>query len=321
MINKMLAQKNHFEGPEVTTLDRRGFYNYEGDDSMNKDLIRQARRASVVDYLKSKAEILVREGKQYRVKKHTGLVASGNKWYSHTLLKGGNALDYLVEMEGMDFKKAVAELTQRGMCTIHYDKTSSNKTISIPKRNENDKRIMAYLVKTRGIKAEIIIPLLKQGRIYEAAGTHNLTMTGVDEDGNVRYVMQRSTLHTSNLKFESEGSNKKYSFNLRGQSGILCTFESPLDLLSYMVIQTEAMKAKSHMLSLGGVTDIAIDAYLARIPGIRKIVFGLDNDKAGHDAYESFFKKYSMKGFKVYKHFPTQKDWNLELLCMISSKQ
>lgn len=288
---------------------------------MNKNLIRQARRASVEDYLKTKGETLTREGRQYRVKKHSGLVISGNRWYSHTLLKGGNTLDYLVEMEGMDFKKAVAELTRGGMCIIRCDKTPSNNTLSIPVRNENDKRVMAYLVKTRGIKADIIIPLLGQGRIYEAAGTHNLIMTGVDEDGNVRYVMQRSTLHTSSLKFESEGSNKKYSFSLKGQSDILCAFESPLDLLSYMVIQTEAMKAKPHMLSLGGVTDIAIDAYLARTPDIRKIVFGLDNDKAGHDAYESFFEKYSMKGFKVYKHFPSQKDWNLEVLSRISSRQ
>lgn len=288
---------------------------------MNKDLIRQARSVSVEEYLKSKGETLTREGKQYRVKKHSGLVVSGNKWYNHTLLKGGNTLDYLVEMEGMDFKKAVEELTRGGMCIIRCDKTPSNKTISIPVRNENDKRVMAYLVKTRGIKSDIIIPLLRQGRIYEAAGTHNLIMTGVDEDGNVRYVMQRSTLHTSSLKFESEGSNKKYSFSMKGQSDILCAFESPLDLLSYMVIQTEAMKTKPHMLSLGGVTDIAIDAYLARTPGIRKIVFGLDNDKAGHDAYESFFEKYSMKGFKVYKHFPTRKDWNLEVLCRISNKQ
>jgi len=288
---------------------------------MNKDLIRNARRASVEYYLKSKGEILVREGKQYRVKKYPGLVVSGNKWYSHTLLKGGNTLDYLVEMEGMDFKKAVAELSQRGICINHSDKPSSNKTVSIPERNENDKRAIAYLVKSRGINAEIIIPLIKQGRIYEAVGTHNLTMTGVDEDGNVRYVMQRSTLHTSSLKFESEGSDKKYSFSLKGQSDILCAFESPLDLLSYMVIQNEAMKAKPHMLSLGGVTDIAIDAYLARVPGIRKIVFGLDNDKAGHDAYEAFLEKYSMEGFKVYKHFPTQKDWNIELLCKTSSKQ
>jgi len=285
---------------------------------MDINLIRQARRVSVENYLKSKGEVLTREGKQYRVRKHPGLVVSGNKWYNHTLLKGGNTLDYLVEMEGMDFKEAVAELTRGGMCIIRCDKTPVNKTISIPVRNENDKRVMAYLMKTRGIKADIIIPLLRQGRIYEAAGTHNLIMTGVDEDGNIRYVMQRSTLHTSSLKFESEGSSKKYSFNLKGQSDILCAFESPLDLLSYMDIQTEAMKAKPHMLSLGGITDIAIDSYLARVPGIRKIVFGLDNDKAGHDAYESFFEKYTMKGFKVYKHFPTQKDWNMELLSKIS---
>jgi len=287
---------------------------------MNKDLVRKARQANLEDYLKDKGEVLVREGKQYRVKRHHGLVVSGNKWYSHTLLKGGNSIDYLVEMERTGFKTAVEDLLQRTMAIVRYEKPSGHKTINIPERNENDKRVIAYLLKTRGLKAGIVIPLLKQGRIYESAGTHNLVMTGVDEDGNVRYVMQRSTLNSSSLKFESEGSDKRYSFSLKGQSDILCAFESPIDLLSYMSIQGGTMKEQAHMLSLGGVTDIALGAYIERVPGIRKIVFGLDNDKAGHDAYESFFVKYSVKGFKVYKHFPGQKDWNLELLSIIGHK-
>ena len=281
---------------------------------MNKNLIIQARRASLEDYLKSRCETLVREGKQYRVKNHHGLVVSGNKWYSHTLLTGGNSIDYLVKMEGMDFIKAVEELTQGDRYSIRCDETPIKKTVSIPERNKNDKRVMAYLLRTRGLKAEIIIPLLKRGRIYETAVTHNVAMTGIDDGGNVRYVMQRSTLHTSSLKFESEGSDKKYSFSLKGLSDVLFVFESPIDLLSYMVIQADAMKINPHMLSLGGVTDIAVDSYLARNLGIRKIVFGLDNDRAGHDAFEKFSKKYSMKGYKAYKHFPSQKDWSLELL-------
>ena len=63
---------------------------------MDKELILKARRANIEKYLKGKGEILLKEGRQYRVKKHPGLVVSENKWYSHVLSKGGNTLDYLV---------------------------------------------------------------------------------------------------------------------------------------------------------------------------------------------------------------------------------
>jgi DNA primase len=71
------------------------------------------------------------------------------------------------------------------------------------------------------------------------------------------------------------------------------------------------------MLSLGGVTDIALEAYIERTPENHKLVFCLDNDKTGNEAYETLRKKYSMQGFNVCKDFPGRKDWNEELLSRI----
>jgi hypothetical protein len=280
---------------------------------MDKDLIIRARRTNIEEYLTGKGEVLLKEGKQYRVKRHPGLVVSGNKWYSHTLLKGGNTVDYLVEMEGMDFRNAVDILSRGIMSYVQSDMTTRDVKVDIPDRNTNDKRTIAYLVKTRCINAKVIIPLLKQGRIYESVGTHNCVFTGIDGNNRVRYLMQRSTLPGCSLKFESEGSDKRYSFSLEGKSDMICIFESPIDLLSYAVIQNDVIKQKPHMLSLGGVTDIALDSYINRISGIHKMIFCLDSDKAGRDAFTIFNKKYALRGFKVYSHFPEQKDWNQQL--------
>jgi hypothetical protein len=287
---------------------------------MDKDFVIQARRANIEEYLRRKGNSLLKEGKQYRVVNHSGLVVSGNKWYSHTLQKGGNALDYLIKMEGLSFKKAVELLSSIKEAPVQADKVGKIGRVVAPERNIDDKRVMAYLAITRGISTSIIIPLMKQGRIYESLGTHNCVMTGIDENAIARYVMQRSTSHKSSLKYESAGSDKKYSFSLKGQSDILCVFESPIDLLSYMALHSEAMKLKPHMLSLGGVTDIALNAYIERFACIHRIVFGLDNDKTGHEACTLFSEKYSMKGFKVYTHFPKQKDWNEQLLINNSCK-
>ena len=59
-------------------------------------------------------------------------------------------------------------------------------------------------------------------------------------------------------------------------------------------------------------------AYIGRTPGICKVIFCLDNDKAGNEAYSMFYNKYMMRGLKVYSNFSGRKDWNEELLSRIS---
>jgi hypothetical protein len=287
---------------------------------MNNNLIIQARKASIVDYLLDSGKILLKEGHQFRVKNYAGLIVSGNMWYSHTLSKGGNTLDFLIEFEHFEFKKAV-ELLSTGCstgCTPIYEsnKVTGGVQLVVPERNTDDKRVLAYLIKTRGLCIDVVIPLIKQGRIYEAMDNHNCIFTGIDEELSIRYAMQRSSIPNSDLKFESKGSDKRYSFSLKGTNDILCVFESPIDLLSYMSIYFGSSRLNSHMLSLGGTSDIALESYIKRYPGIRKIVFCIDNDKAGLQAFNSLSGKYSSKSFKIYKHIPVNKDWNLQLAYM-----
>jgi len=281
------------------------------------DLVIQARRANIEEYLKNTGRVLLKEGRQYRVKNYSGLVVFENRWYSHTLSKGGNTLDFLIKMDHIDFNKAVGILSSMSNAIVETEKSIESRHLDVPKRNTDDKRILAYLVKTRMLSIDVIMPLIKQTRIYEALNTHNCVLTGVDQDLSIRYVMQRSSLPNNSLKFESKGSDKRYSFSLKGKTDILCVFESPIDLLSYMTIFYGSSRCYSHMLSLGGTSNIALTSYISRNPEISKIVFCLDNDKAGVQAYTSFYNTYSSNGFIVYKHFPEKKDWNLQLLSRV----
>lgn len=281
---------------------------------MDKDSISRTRRTSLEEYLRSRGEVLLKEGRQFRVKKHSGLVVSGDMWYRHTLLKGGDTIDYLIGMEGVDFKKAVGILLHGSTVPVVYSGTARVRQVALPKRNADDKRAMAYLTKIRGISAEVTIPLLKKGRIYEAARTHNAVFTGVDETGTIRYAMQRSTIPRSSMKLESEGSDKRFSFSLGRQSEDIYIFESVTDLLSFISLKPGIMHDRPHMLSLGGVSDIALEAYIERTSGIYFMIFCLDNDPVGSDAYLKFCDKYSHKGFHVFKWSPEEKDWNQQLL-------
>ena len=160
------------------------------------------------------------------------------------------------------------------------------------------------------------MPLLKQGRIYESLGTHNCVFTGIDDNNNIKYIMQRAASPGSSLKFESQGSDKAYSFSLKGINDTVYVFESPIDLLSYRNIHTHVLIQGSHMLSLGGLTDVALKSYTERTPGIHNIIFCLDSDIAAKDAYSTLSRKYALKGFKIDCHFPEQKDWNMQLLSL-----
>jgi hypothetical protein len=281
---------------------------------IDRALIRKARRASLENYLKNKGLSLKKEGRQYRVENGSGLMVSGSMWYSHTLQKGGNSLDYLMVMEGRSFKEAVQVLSGVSIHVPVPTSVEDNGTISIPKRNADDKRVMAYLLKTRGISAPVLLPLLDQGIVYQAAATHNAVFIGRDGADAIQYAMQRSTLPSSSLKFESKGSDKRFSFSLKGKSDILFCFESPIDLLSCITIHRMVLFNRHHLLSLGGVSDIALSAYIDRFPGIRTIVFCLDSDQAGQSAYAALSRKYTGMGFKILCRFPEKKDWNAQLL-------
>lgn len=288
---------------------------------IDKNTVLAARRADLEQYLRGKGRVLKKEGRQFRVEKHSGLVVSGNKWYSHTLLKGGNALDYMMFIEGIGFREAVRALT--GISQVPENTSGmavESRTPDIPERNTNNMVALTYLIGSRGIASEIILPLFSSGRIYQSAIYNNVVFTGIDNEGFIRYIMQRSTIPGNTLKFESFGSDKRFSFSLAGSSDLLMVFESPTDLLSFMSFKHRLSDENPHMLSLGGVSDIALEAYLNRMPGIRYILLMLDNDRAGHAACLQLHDKYSSRGYQMQEYLPEGKDWNLELLKVTGKK-
>jgi hypothetical protein len=58
-------------------------------------------------------------------------------------------------------------------------------------------------------------------------------------------------------------------------------FEAPLDALSHVCLFPDF---DGHRLSLGGVSDLALTAFLERSPHISEIALCLDNDGAGQTA-------------------------------------
>lgn len=280
-----------------------------------KSEVSGARKANLPEYLTSKGHTLKREGKQFRVEGATGLIVTGCCWYSHAQQRGGNALDYVIEMEGRPFAEAVAALkgfSDQGE-SAGPGKGEKHSVFLLPLRNSNDNRAISYLVKTRGIPYDVLEPYVANGRVYESE-KHNCVFTGVDHDtGEARYAFQRSTIPRSGIMFESSGSDKRYSFSIRGSSEALFIFESAIDLFSYMSMNVSGCHGNFSMLSLGGLSSTALD-HFCKSGSVKHVVFCLDNDSPADEAYERMGGKYASLGYMVYRHIPTYKDWNMQIL-------
>jgi hypothetical protein len=183
-----------------------------------------------------------------------------------------------------------------------------------PQKNGDNARVLTYLVKTRGIRHNILQPHITGGRIYQAYRSNNCVFTGIDyETGEVRYAFQRSSLAQSRIMYETLGSDKRYSFSIPGLSDSLFIFESVVDLFSYLSMGPGETHSDASFLSLGGLGSIPLDSFLKQWGGLREIIFCLDSDSAADDAYEQLGCKYTSRGYNVSRHRPVYKDWNLQL--------
>jgi len=292
-----------------------------------------ARNANLEAYLRDRGHELGKEGRQYRVKDMSGLFVMRNLWYWHSRQQGGNALDYLMRVEGIAFRDAVAALTpyheQAGNRGDAQDnagsKSDDRKTtqFSPPTRNSVNSRAIAYLLKTRRIKPDVLYPLIQDGLVYEAANTHNAIFLGYDNGGAIRYAFERSTASWSQFRCESPGSDKQYAFSLcagKG-TGAIFVFESAIDLLSFLSLQSTPKSQNAAYVSLGGLTDIALWRHASARPGC-EIIFCLDNDKPGTQASERLAAKWRTAGHHTSQLLPCDaKDWNDRLLSEYSPGQ
>ena len=78
---------------------------------MEQEQIKQARKADLPTYLAAKGEVLKREGRGYRHSVHDSLKIEGNMYCWNSKGTSGNALDFVQEFYGLNFRQAVEELT------------------------------------------------------------------------------------------------------------------------------------------------------------------------------------------------------------------
>jgi hypothetical protein len=293
--------------------------------------IEKANSISIIDWVSQQGYPIKDERRWAEIKGQAGLTIDkiNNRWYCHSQKIGGGPIQLLMYLQDLSWSEAVLNLIGENVAyqvmnnrPIIPDQSKEN--FKLPEKNDSYKHIYAYLVKSRKIHPDIINEFVKKKLIYENT-KKSCVFVGTTKDGIPKYANIRST-NTLGEPFKGEAalSDKRFGFARAGTNNVLTIMEAPIDLLSYMTIfknhSLSHLIENDHLLSLGGVNDIALIQYLEDHPEITKIKLGLDNDKTGNEACERIFHQYS-KQYAIERIQIREKDFNEALIKDIEKQQ
>ena len=297
---------------------------------LSNEAIEKAREMDLLTYLRiyEPFELVKISSGRYCTRTHDSLKIDKGKWFWWSRGFGGtSALDYLVRVEGWNFRKAVLFLSGSENCqnkkkqAVIQSSRDEHPILSMPEKAGSNGRVIKYL-KARGIDGSIIDFFIDRGLIYESLPYHNAVFVGKDESGKPAYAAIRGT-GEKRFVGEAEGSIKEYAFSFsEGNSETLHVFESAIDLLSYYELSANK---QNNYLSVSGVYQpnkkdtaytipAAVTKFLTQNPHIKTIHICFDNDNAGCKAANALYKQLSPK-YEAFIEPPTQgKDYNDQLL-------
>ena len=297
--------------------------------------VEQAKRTDLEYLLRARGEKLVPSGAEYRwvyrdgAGEHDSITIRGNSWFDHKREFGGDAIGFLQEFDGLSFRGAVAKLlglkhTDRERSLIlpqnPVPKLQEKKKFILPPRAVNQRRLYAYLCKTRCISHEVVTHFVRAGLLYEDAEFHNTVFLAEDEQGKPVGGMKKSTYTNSDFRQTIEGSDTRFAFRHRGASEKVYVFEAAVDMLSFITLYAKDWQKHSY-LALDGLSSKPLLHFLQANESVNEIVLCLDNDEAGIAATERIAAELRKLGHDgVFQLQSEGKDWNEDLCGLAHSR-
>lgn len=281
----------------------------------------KAHQTNLVSLLKSQGETVKRSGSEYEWKDGSQKVTiRGNLWFHQYDRVGGDSIDFVRRFYNKNYAEAVEYLLGNGNGTLTTSPpvVKEQKLFKLPPRNDNMRRVFAYLNITRKIDKDVLYAFMHRNMIYESAKYHNAVFIGFDKNGNPRHACMRGTGSKSTYKGNAPNSQPEYSFHWHGSSNRLYLFEAPIDMLSFISMRKENWKEKSYAASCS-VSDRVLFQCMKDNPHIEKVYICFDSDEPGQTATYRIKKKLSDMGIQSEILIPIHKDWNEDLI--LTSKE
>ena len=279
----------------------------------------QKERAATVDleeFLLRQGEKLIKSGREKRLASDHSITVRGCEWFDHASNEGGRAASFVQKYYGKSYIEAMSMLLGESMEPFYpqakKQEPTEQKPFAPPVPNANMHRVFAYLLKTRGLDADVVSFFARKKMLYEDGAHHNAVFIGTDEGGCPRHAHLRSTNSFGKaFRLNVESSDPRYSFHHTGTDGSLYVFEAPIDMLSYITLHPESWQSHSYVACCGTSIQPVLK-LLERQPQINTVLLCLDNDEAGHLASRRM-KEQLAERYTVERLIPAHKDWNDDL--------
>lgn len=272
-----------------------------------KEEIQRANQVDMVDFIQSHGQgTLEGHGRyfKYHVNGHDSLVIDKklNYFYHNGQQRGDNLVALLREYEGYSFPDAVGFLLGED---LEPHKEFVEEPIGpyqqVYEQDTTYDQAQNYLRKVRGIDKDIVDFLFTNGYViqdkkYKSAvfqwrefGLPQGEIVGATSQGTTVDYNQYGKRGTA--KYIAKNSKRHYGFSITlGKPKQYLFFESTIDLLSYWSLHKEL--DNSRLMSLEGLKHQSIlnfiqetNGYFDQLP-TEGIVYGVDNDAAGHRLFD-----------------------------------
>jgi len=260
---------------------------------INDELIQKARSANLAEYFQKSGYECELKRKELHVKGYGGLFVNTetNSWYCFSQAgnnRGGkNPVNCLTDVIGMDFKTAVEQLAEG---RFSYEKREApvqtqagKKELVLPEKDDNMKKVFAYLCKTRKIKPEIVSELAKENLLYQDK-KGNAVFLHKNENGEIVGAEIQGTSSFQRFKGVAAGTSDSVFAVKIGQPQKCYVFESAIDLLSFKQLANSQKIQNSILVSMAGLKPNSLKKFSES--GM-KIYSCVDNDEAGKRFTES----------------------------------
>lgn len=292
----------------------------------------------ITDFAQKIGFTLVRHGSRYvSLKEHDSVMISVEKnafWRNSCYYKGskghaGSIIDFAIEFLSLaDAKEAV-----QCIANLYGIKSDDNATtvvipkvtpvevkerkigeIELPKKDEHNRNVYAYLSKTRAIAHSVIRFFLMNDMLYQDVHKNCVFHTGTT------FGCVRGTSTYKKFVGDLEGCDYDECFFFYGNpdADVLVVTEAVIDAMSIMTqFENEKKNFKNYAyLALTGTNKLHsvfyhIEKAMAEGKPFSKVLIATDNDKYGEEAAGVIAKELAEYGVQSERYAaPTGKDWN-----------
>jgi hypothetical protein len=219
--------------------------------------------------------------------------------------KGGNAIDFCIQVMGLGFDSALRMCEGVDHVEAIDTKDKIRADFFLPAPNIDNKRVYAYLCKARAIPARIVQEVIDLGLLYQ-----DIRGNCVFVCMNRKAAVLRGTLDKVQWRGMVDGSDGSNPWVLLGQSPNIVICESPIDCLSFT-----ALFPQSRVYTIISVNGLKMSAVERAVAVLRPkvLVLAFDNDEHGLGMQVKLVQKYQ-DSYKIAVRRPCNKDWNEDLV-------